>query len=168
MESWGGYCLVRPRLEHLPANASIRRATGHSACVELAFLHIASFGTVQHFCCKTIFSLLRKEHFSRSKPQARNFDSQNRPFGFYYCRFSLIGCPHRDFCNTIGTKRPAPFLRAPQEFQVHRAGQPLFTRTRLVVRLRGMRTSRTDPELAPGSRHVLPAAEALALLDLSD
>ena len=33
-----------------------------------------------------------------------NFNSQNRPFGFYYCRISLVGRPQGDFCNKIGQK----------------------------------------------------------------
>src|SRR5215470_18665433 len=32
------------------------------------------------------------------------FDSQNRPFGFYYCRISLAGPLLGDFCNKIGHK----------------------------------------------------------------
>ena len=55
-------------------------------------------------CCKTIFSLCAKNIFPEANPSAEIY-SQNRPFGFYYCRFSLIGYPHRDFCNTIGAKR---------------------------------------------------------------
>src|SRR5215831_3442976 len=38
-----------------------------------------------------------------------NFDSQNRPFGFYYCRISLARPLLRDFCNNIDpelTNRP--------------------------------------------------------------
>src|SRR5215831_4095532 len=38
------------------------------------------------------------------------FDSQNRPFGFYYCRISLAGPLLGDFCNNIGqepTSHPA-------------------------------------------------------------
>jgi len=34
-----------------------------------------------------------------------NFDSQNRPFGFYYCRISLAGPLLGDFCNNIGHQR---------------------------------------------------------------
>ena len=46
---------------------------------------------------RTIFS-----HLDRIE----NFDSQNRPFGFYYCRISLAGPLRGDFCNKIGHGLP--------------------------------------------------------------
>jgi len=46
---------------------------------------------------RTVFS-----HLDR----IRNFDSQNRPFAFYYCRISLAGPFLRDFRNNIDPQRP--------------------------------------------------------------
>jgi len=43
----------------------------------------------------------RRTVFSRLD-RIGNFDSQNRPFGFYYCRISLPGPLLGDFCNNIG------------------------------------------------------------------
>jgi hypothetical protein len=46
-------------------------------------------------------ALERRTVFSRLD-RIGNFDSQNRPFGFYYCRISLAGPFLGDFCNNIG------------------------------------------------------------------
>src|SRR5262249_47010892 len=46
-----------------------------------------------------------EEQFSRTEIEIWNFDSQNRPFGFYYCRISLAGRLRGDFCNNIGPER---------------------------------------------------------------
>jgi hypothetical protein len=56
---------------------------------------------------KRFLPLERRMVFS---PDGRmeNFDSQNRPFGFYYCRISLVGRPQGDFCNKIRHKRTCP------------------------------------------------------------
>ena len=46
----------------------------------------------------------RRTVFSRLD-RIGNFDSRNRPFGFYYCRISLAGPLLVDFCNNIGQIR---------------------------------------------------------------
>ena len=50
---------------------------------------------------KRFLALERRTVFSRLD-RIGNFDSQNRPFGFYYCRISLAGPFLGDFCNNIG------------------------------------------------------------------
>ena len=47
-----------------------------------AALHMAAIG---RYCCKTIFGAGTKNGFL-ALDRIGNFDSQNRPFGFYYCR----------------------------------------------------------------------------------
>jgi hypothetical protein len=53
---------------------------------------------------KRFLVLERRTVFSRLD-RIGNFDSQNRPFRFYYCRISLAGPFLGDFCNNIGQNR---------------------------------------------------------------
>jgi hypothetical protein len=65
---------------------------------------------VADIVAKRFLVLERRTVFSPTD-RIGNFDSQNRPFGFYYCRISLAGPFLGDFCNNIGqeeTWRPLP------------------------------------------------------------
>src|SRR5262249_15927612 len=55
-------------------------------------------------CAKTFLVVEGRTVFSHLD-RIGNFDSPNRPFGFYYCRISLAGPLLGDFCNNIDHKQ---------------------------------------------------------------